>query len=95
MITELEIRKIFHDPTEIITRAVQPALWLLIFGHIMPGWLKVLAHVNPLTYMVDALRTMMTGTPSTFNLPFYFGILFVASTILVIIMGSIYSRVIT
>ncbi|QOW09574.1 multidrug ABC transporter permease [Kaistella flava (ex Peng et al. 2021)] len=62
---------------------------------IMPGWLKVLAHVNPLTYMVDALRTMMTGTPSTFNLPFDFGILFVASTILVIIGGSLYSRVIT
>jgi ABC-2 type transport system permease protein len=26
---------------------------------IMPGWLKVIAHVNPLTYEVDALRSMM------------------------------------
>ncbi len=30
----LEARKIRHDPTDIITRAVQPALWLLIFGEV-------------------------------------------------------------
>ncbi len=29
---ELEVRKLIHDPTEVCTRAVQPALWLLIFG---------------------------------------------------------------
>lgn len=34
VIAELEIRKIFHDPTEIIMRSVQPALWLLIFGQV-------------------------------------------------------------
>jgi ABC-2 type transport system permease protein len=32
VITELELRKIRHDPSELLTRAVQPALWLLIFG---------------------------------------------------------------
>ncbi|HEX2453168.1 MAG TPA: ABC transporter permease, partial [Vicinamibacterales bacterium] len=32
VIAELEIRRLRHDPTELITRAVQPALWLLIFG---------------------------------------------------------------
>lgn len=32
VITELEARKLKHDPTELLTRAVQPALWLLIFG---------------------------------------------------------------
>lgn len=31
-IVEMEIRKIRHDSTELWTRAVQPALWLLIFG---------------------------------------------------------------
>ena len=31
-ITELEIRKLRHDPTELITRAIQPVLWLLLFG---------------------------------------------------------------
>jgi ABC-2 type transport system permease protein len=32
VITELELRKIRHDPSELLIRAVQPALWLLIFG---------------------------------------------------------------
>ena len=27
-----EIQKIRHDRTELLTRAIQPALWLLIFG---------------------------------------------------------------
>ncbi len=29
---EMEVRKLLHDPTELITRAVQPVLWLGIFG---------------------------------------------------------------
>lgn len=31
-ITEMELRKLRHEPTELLTRAVQPLLWLLIFG---------------------------------------------------------------
>ncbi len=34
VIAELEIRKLRHDPTELFTRAVQPALWLLVFGEV-------------------------------------------------------------
>ncbi len=34
VIAELEARKLAHDPTELITRAVQPALWLLVFGQV-------------------------------------------------------------
>jgi len=34
-IAELEARKLQHDPTEVLTRAVQPALWLLIFGEVL------------------------------------------------------------
>jgi ABC-2 type transport system permease protein len=34
VVAELEIRRLKHDPTELITRAVQPALWLLIFGEV-------------------------------------------------------------
>ena len=30
-----ELRKIAHDPTELLTRAVQPVLWLLIFGQVL------------------------------------------------------------
>lgn len=35
VIAELEARKLRHDPTELITRAVQPALWLLVFGQVV------------------------------------------------------------
>ena len=34
VIVELEARKLRHDPTELLTRAVQPALWLLVFGQV-------------------------------------------------------------
>ncbi len=33
-IGEMEVRKLRHDPTELITRAIQPALWLLVFGEV-------------------------------------------------------------
>ncbi|WP_434076166.1 ABC transporter permease, partial [Moorella naiadis (nom. illeg.)] len=32
VVAEMEVRKLRHDPTELFTRAVQPVLWLLIFG---------------------------------------------------------------
>ena len=36
---------------------------------IMPVWLKIVCHLNPLTYVVDALRTfMLAGSTSTFGL---------------------------
>ena len=34
-IADLELRKLRHDPTELFTRALQPALWLLVFGQVM------------------------------------------------------------
>ncbi len=33
-ISSMEIRKLRHDPTELLTRAIQPALWLLLFGQV-------------------------------------------------------------
>lgn len=32
ILAEMEARKLLHDPTELIARAVQPVLWLGIFG---------------------------------------------------------------
>lgn len=32
IMAEMEVRKLLHDPTELISRAVQPILWLGIFG---------------------------------------------------------------
>jgi ABC-2 type transport system permease protein len=34
-IAEVELRKLRHDPTELFTRAVQPLLWLLVFGQVL------------------------------------------------------------
>ncbi len=34
-IAELEARKLHHDWTDLITRAAQPALWLLVFGEVL------------------------------------------------------------
>jgi ABC-2 type transport system permease protein len=34
VIAELEARKLKHDPTELLTRAAQPALWMLVFGEV-------------------------------------------------------------
>jgi ABC-2 type transport system permease protein len=34
MIVELEVWKLAHDPTELATRAIQPMLWLLLFGEV-------------------------------------------------------------
>lgn len=33
-ITEFELRKLRHDPSQVFMRVVQPALWLLIFGEV-------------------------------------------------------------
>ena len=30
-----EVRKLYHDPLELITRAIQPVLWLMLFGEVM------------------------------------------------------------
>ncbi|MFI9380993.1 ABC transporter permease [Kutzneria sp. NPDC052558] len=37
---------------------------------LMPGWLQVLNHVNPLSYEVDALRGLLLGTPAALWLDF-------------------------
>jgi ABC-2 type transport system permease protein len=34
-ITAAELWKLRHDPTELMTRAIQPLLWLLLFGQVM------------------------------------------------------------
>src|SRR6202041_251495 len=34
-IVEMDIRKLRHDPYELITRMIQPSIWLLIFGQAM------------------------------------------------------------
>lgn len=37
---------------------------------VMPGWLQVINHVNPLSYEVEALRGLLIGTPARLPLDF-------------------------
>jgi len=53
-IADMDLRKLRHDPTELLTRAIQPLLWLLVFGqvfartHVLPsGGLDYLAFLAP------------------------------------------------
>jgi ABC-2 type transport system permease protein len=44
---------------------------------IMPGWLRAISHVNPLSYEVDALRALIIGTPG--RIPLDLAVLVVAA----------------
>ncbi len=62
---------------------------------IMPGWLRVISHVNPLTYEVDALRAMMlAGGVSTYSVGFDLAVLLAATAILIAVAGRLYPRVV-
>jgi ABC-2 type transport system permease protein len=62
----------------------------------MPGWLKVISHLNPLTYVVDALRTfMLAGGTSAFGLSLDYAVILVTTTILVLIGARLYPHLAT
>lgn len=69
VITEFEARKILHDPTELFLRAVQPALWLLIFG-------QVFQRMHPLNGPLSYLDFMTPGilAQSVLFISIFFGI---------------------
>ena len=57
---------------------------------IMPGWVKVLAVINPLSYEVNALRGLLIGTPANYAIDV--SVLFVAVTIGVTTASSLVGR---
>jgi len=60
---------------------------------IMPEWLKVIAHVNPLTYLVDALRgVMVAGGRSVYGFGADIGILCLVLAALLAIAAKLYPR---
>jgi ABC-2 type transport system permease protein len=62
---------------------------------IMPNWLQVIAHINPLTYLVDGLRALMlTQTTSSTNLGFDCAILLAITVVLVVIGAQLYPRIV-
>jgi ABC-2 type transport system permease protein len=61
----------------------------------MPGWLRIISHINPLTYEVDALRVLMlaSGT-SSFGLIMDFGVLGGAVVIVMILSARLYPNIV-
>jgi ABC-2 type transport system permease protein len=60
---------------------------------IMPDWLKTVSHLNPLTYVVDALRSfMLVGSSSTFGLTHDYTIILLTTLVLVCIGTRLYPR---
>jgi len=64
---------------------------------LMPGWLKAVAHVNPLTYAVDGLRSLMLvqpGAGGALGLGTDFAVLAGALALLTVVGGRMYPRLI-
>jgi ABC-2 type transport system permease protein len=62
----------------------------------MPSWLRVVSKVNPLSYQVDALRTLMiVGSSTSFGLGKDFLMLFVAFALLVAVATKLYPTIVT
>lgn len=62
---------------------------------IMPHWLQVIATVNPLTYVVGALRTLMlTSTTDYSSLFLDFGVVLAITIVLVGIGAACYPRIV-
>jgi len=60
---------------------------------LMPGWLRAVSHLNPLTYEVDILRSLMlTQGTSEYSLLLDFGVLLAATAVLTGIAARMYGR---
>jgi ABC-2 type transport system permease protein len=57
---------------------------------LMPGWLQVISHINPLSYEVDALRGLLLRTPS--DLPLDYLVLAVAAALGVLTASALLPR---
>jgi ABC-2 type transport system permease protein len=62
---------------------------------LMPAWLQVVAHLNPLSYQVDALRSLMlAGVPSVNGVGLDVLVLLGVTAALVVVGGRLYPRVV-
>lgn len=60
---------------------------------LMPHWLSVISHANPLTYEVDVLRSLMLATGSTeYGFLLDFGVLLATTAVLTAIAAKMYGR---
>jgi ABC-2 type transport system permease protein len=58
---------------------------------IMPDWLRVIAHINPLTYLIDALRGLViTGGESVYGYGVDFGVMLTVFTVMLLVAIRLY-----
>jgi ABC-2 type transport system permease protein len=63
---------------------------------LMPSWLRVVSKVNPLSYQVGALRTLMiVGSTTSFGLGKDFLMQFIAFAVLVAVATKLYPTIVT
>jgi ABC-2 type transport system permease protein len=63
---------------------------------LMPTWLRAVSKVNPLTYQVDALRSLMiVGSSTSFGLGRDFLMQFIAFVVLVAVATKLYPTIVT
>jgi len=61
---------------------------------IMPVWLQTISLLNPLTYVVDALRSfMLAGSTSSFGFVHDFAVILLTTACLVLVAAKIYPRI--
>jgi ABC-2 type transport system permease protein len=61
----------------------------------MPTWLQVVAHINPLTYEVDGLRSLMlVGSGSIYGVGVDLLILLVTAGLLLVVASKLYPTVV-
>ncbi|MCW3478926.1 ABC transporter permease [Neisseriaceae bacterium JH1-16] len=55
-IAQMELKKLFRDPMELFSRAVQPALWLVVFGQVFSQVRGIpIGHVSYLAFMTPGI----------------------------------------
>lgn len=59
---------------------------------VMPAWLQVINHVNPLSYEVEALRGLLIGTPA--RLPLDVGVLALAAAVMITVASALLPRLV-
>ena len=70
---ELEVRRITHDRSEIYSRAVQPLLWLIVFGYVL-GSFKAIP-TGGLPYMDYIMPGVLMQ--STMSVSIFFGLILI------------------
>jgi ABC-2 type transport system permease protein len=82
-----------HDSFAAFTAMVTMPLFFtssaLMPYDVMPGWLSAIAHINPLSFAIDAIRNVGTGSIPVIPI----GLLLIFTVVVVVISGYVFRKV--